>query len=115
MTDSRRIALRAPVTVSILPSSRETPMIGCTSRATRSPRRSSAALTESTRNGQSSLLVSSTEPSGSYPSCSSVGLNARTATGARPRSAAKRNAPSTSAARCSAEMPPLVSRASLRT
>ena len=65
MTDSRRSALRAPVTWWMRPSSRLTPKIGCTSRATRSPRCSSAALTESTRNGQSSLLVSSTEPSGS--------------------------------------------------
>ncbi len=65
MTDSRWTALRACDTLSTRPSSREIPMIGCTSRATCSPRASSAALTESTRNGQSSQLVSSTEPSGS--------------------------------------------------
>ena len=65
MTDSRWTALRACETLVIRPSSREIPMIGCTSRTTCSPRRSSAALTLSTRNGQSSELVSSTEPSGS--------------------------------------------------
>ena len=58
MTDSRWIALRACETLEMCPSSREIPMIGCTSRATCSPRRSSAALTLSTRNGQSSVLVS---------------------------------------------------------
>ena len=65
MIDSRCTALRAWVTDAIRPSSRAMPMIGCTSRATCSPREASAALTESTRNGQSSVLVSSTEPSGS--------------------------------------------------
>ena len=65
MTDSRWTALRAWLTLVIRPSSRAIPMIGCTSRATCSPRFSSAALTESTMKGQSSLLVSSTEPSGS--------------------------------------------------
>ena len=38
MTDSRWIALRACETLAICPSSREIPMIGCTSRATCSPR-----------------------------------------------------------------------------
>ena len=65
MTDSRWTALRACETAVICPSSREMPMIGCTSRTTCSPRACSAALTESTRNGQSSELVSSTLPSGS--------------------------------------------------
>ena len=65
MTDSRCTALRACETEVIFPSSREIPMIGCTSRTICSPRDSSAALTESTRNGQSSQLVSSTLPSGS--------------------------------------------------
>ena len=65
MNDSRWTALRACETAAILPSSRAMPMIGCTIRATCSPRACSAALTESTRNGQSSVLVSRTLPSGS--------------------------------------------------
>ena len=65
MTDSRWTALRAWLTALIFPSSRVIPMIGCTIRATCSPRASSAALTLSTRNGQSSVLVSNTLPSGS--------------------------------------------------
>jgi len=65
MTDSRWTALRAWVTAVIAPFSREIPTMGCTSRTTCSPRASSSELTESTRNGQSSQLVSRTEPSGS--------------------------------------------------
>ena len=66
MTDSRCAASRARPTAVIRPSpSRSTPITGCSSRATSSRCDSSAPDTESTRNGQSSVLVSTTEPSGS--------------------------------------------------
>ena len=44
---------------------RSVPTIGCSTRTIPSPRACSSALTESTRNGRSSVLVSSTEPAGS--------------------------------------------------
>ena len=63
MIDSRRVASRGCRTASIAPSaSRSTPTIGCSTRWMPSPRARSSALTESTRNGQSSVLVSTTEP-----------------------------------------------------
>jgi hypothetical protein len=63
MTDSRRVASRGCRTASIAPSaSRSTPTIGCSTRRIPIPRPRSAALTESTRNGQSSVFVSTTEP-----------------------------------------------------
>ena len=66
MTDSRCAASRARPTAVIAPvPSRWTPITGCSSRVTSMPRCSSSPETESTRNGQSSVLVSSTEPSGS--------------------------------------------------
>ena len=66
MTDSRRDASRGCSTASIAPSaSRSTPTIGCSTRWTASPRARSSALTESTRNGQSSVFVSTTEPGSS--------------------------------------------------
>ena len=52
-------------------------------------------MTESTRNGESSLLVSTIEPTDVYPSPASVGLNARTAIGWVPRPSASSNAPIT--------------------
>ncbi len=66
MTDSRCGAPRGSRTLRIRPlPSRSVAMIGCSSRVTPSPREASSPLTESTRNGRSSVLVSSTEPSGS--------------------------------------------------
>ncbi len=66
MSDSRRAASRGWRMAAIRPlGARSTPMIGWRSRTTHRPRASTSAVTESTRNGQSSELVSSTEPSGS--------------------------------------------------
>ncbi len=45
--------------------SRSVPTIGCSSRTMARPRDCSSALTESTRNGRSSVFVSTTEPAGS--------------------------------------------------
>jgi hypothetical protein len=66
MTDSRWTAPRGSRTARIAPlPSRSVATIGCSSRGTDSPREASSPDTESTRNGRSSVLVSSTEPTGS--------------------------------------------------
>ena len=63
MTDSRREASRGCRIAAIVPfRSRSTPTIGCSTRWMPRPRERSEALTESTRNGQSSVFVSTTEP-----------------------------------------------------
>src|SRR3954452_17361844 len=96
MTDSA-VASRGWRTATIRPPpSRSVPMIGCTTRAIARPRAASSALTESTRNGRSSVFVSSTAPRAAWPCSPGVGLNARTATGAPSRPLASSNAPSAS-------------------
>jgi hypothetical protein len=66
MTDSRCAAPRGSPTLRMWPlPSRSVAMIGCSSRGTWSPREAISPDTESTRNGRSSVLVSSTEPTGS--------------------------------------------------
>ena len=63
MTDSRREASRGCTTSLMAPSlARSTPTIGCSTRWMPRPWARSPALTESTRNGQSSVFVSTTEP-----------------------------------------------------
>ena len=66
MTDSRCTAPRGSRTLRMRPlPSRSVATIGCSMRGTASPREASSPETESTRNGRSSVLVSSTEPTGS--------------------------------------------------
>ena len=63
ITDSRWLASRPDITRSMRPSSsRIVPTTGCSSRRTPSPRASSSSCTESTRNGESSVFVSTTVP-----------------------------------------------------
>src|SRR4051812_28158979 len=94
MIDSRRDASRGCRTAAMAPSaSRSTPTIGWSTRWMPSPRSRRAALTESTRNGQSSVLVSTTEPGASYPCSSRPGVNARTAIGSAPLAEANSKAP----------------------
>ena len=65
MTDSVAGASPGCATAVIAPeAARRTPTIGCGLRTTRRPRASSSSLTESTRNGTSGVLVSTTEPAG---------------------------------------------------
>ncbi len=66
MTDSRCAAPRGSRTARMRPApSRSVAMIGCSMRDTAIPREASSPETESTRNGRSSVLVSSTDPTGS--------------------------------------------------
>jgi hypothetical protein len=66
MTDSRCTAPRGSRTLRIRPlPSRSVAMIGCSIRAIWIPREDRSPETESTRNGRSSVFVSSTEPTGS--------------------------------------------------
>ena len=63
MTDSRWLASRPESTRSMRPSSsRIVPTTGCSNRLTTRLRAKSSSLTESTRNGESSVLVSITDP-----------------------------------------------------
>ena len=108
MTDSRSGDSRAWRTWTIRPSpSRSVPITGWTTRRISRPRALSSSETESTRNGESTVFVSTTDPTVVYPSLASVGLNARTANGSEPRPSASSKTPmtwpnSSSGSRCTA-------------